>query len=122
MTEDRIAATSRSAISLADVAYLCRIPRMFRAGGKSAQQLVREGRITPSALTIDAIKSALDEDPRLIDEWQQWSQDKRTPGWFLTVENDPRVIGRLPEGDRLVFPDPISACAEFILRELEALA
>ena len=77
--------------------------------------------MAPAALTIDAIKSALDEDPRLVDEWQQWSQDKRTPGWFLTMENDPRVIGRLPEGDRLVFPDPVTACAEFILRELQTL-
>jgi hypothetical protein len=95
---------------------------MFRARGKSLRQLVREGRMAPSALTLEAVKSALDEDPRLIDEWQQWSQDKRAPGWFLTIENDPRVIGRFPQGDRLVFPDAVTACAEFILRELQALA
>ena len=122
MTENRNAPTSGSAIALADIIYLCRIPRMFRAGGKSARQLVRECRMVPSALTVEAIKSALDEGLRLIDEWQQWSQGKRALGWFLTIENDPRAIGRLPEGDRLVFPNPVIACAEFILRKLHELA
>jgi hypothetical protein len=75
----------------------------------------------PSALTLDAVKSALDEDPRLIGEWELWSQDKRTTGWYLRIEQGSHVVGRFPEGDRLIFPDAVTACAEFIIRELQAI-
>jgi hypothetical protein len=107
------------AILDADVVYLCRLPRMFRGGTHSAHTLVHRGRISPRSLTRDAVRAVLEADPKLIDEWQGWSQDKRTSsGWFLEFENGAHVVGRLPDGYRITFPDATSACTEFILREL----
>jgi len=97
VTKDRAATTAS-----AGILYFCRIPRMFRAGGKSARQLVREGHMATNALTINALKSVLNDEPQLIDEWQQWSEDKRTSGWFLTFENGSHVVGHHPKGERLV--------------------
>jgi hypothetical protein len=92
---------------------------MFREGTESAHKLVHKSRTGPEALTVDAVKAVLGADPQLIDEWQRWSQDKRTSsGWFLDNQDGSLVVGHLPRGDRLVFPDATSACAEFILREL----
>lgn len=60
-----------------DVAYLCRLPRIFRGGTESARNLVHKSRTNPKLITVEAVKAALDADPGLIDDWQRWSEDKR---------------------------------------------
>jgi hypothetical protein len=75
--------------------------------------------MNPRSLTHDAVRAVLDADPQLVVEWQGWSQDKRTSsGWFLEFENGAHVVGRLPDGQRVTFPDAATACTEFIIREL----
>jgi hypothetical protein len=108
--------------ALEDVAYLCRLPRTFRHGAESAYDLVHRSRTRPDTITVDAARAVLDAEPELISEWQRWSADKRTSsGWFLNYENDKHVVGYIPGGERLAFPDAASACAEFIIRELRAI-
>lgn len=108
--------------ALEDVAYLCRLPRLFRGGTDSAHKLVHKSRTRPEVITVDDIKAVLSTDPQLIDEWQRWSEDKRTSsGWYLESQDGSHVVGSLSRGDRLEFPDAASACAEFILRELRVI-
>lgn len=105
-----------------DVAYLCRLPRMFRVGTESARKLVHKSRTNPKLITVEAVKAVLDADRGLIDDWQRWSEDKRvSSGWYLGYENGSHIVGYLPHGDRLAFPDATSACAEFIIRELRSI-
>ncbi len=102
-----------------DIAYLCQLPRMFREGAESAYKLTHKSRTSPEVITVDTVKAVLGTDPQLIDEWQRWSQDKWTSsGWYLENQGGSHVVGHIPRGDRLVFPDAASACAEFIVREL----
>lgn len=105
-----------------DVAYLCRLPRTFRGGTESARTLVHKGGTDPNLITVEAVKAVLDADPGLIDDWQRWSEDKRvSSGWYLGYENGSHIVGYIPHGDRLAFPDASSACAEFIVRELRSI-
>lgn len=105
---------------LDDVAYLCRIPRLFRDGTESARMLVHQSRIRPEEMAVEAVSAILDADPQLVEEWQRWSEDKRTSsGWFLTHEKGSHVVGHLPDGHRLVFADAVSACADFVLKEIQ---
>jgi hypothetical protein len=95
---------------------------MFREIGTiSARQLVRKSRTDPTLITVEAVKAVLNADPKLIDEWLLWSEDKRSPAWFWYDENGSYVVGHYPRGDRMVFPDATSACAEFIIRELRSI-
>ena len=105
-----------------DVAYLCRLPRIFRGGTESARNLVHKSRTDPRLITVEAVKAVLDAEPALIDDWQRWSEDKRvSAGWYLGYENGSHIVGRYPSGDLLAFPDATSACAEFVVRELRSI-
>jgi hypothetical protein len=105
-----------------DIAYLCRLPRTFRQEAESAYALVHRSRTAPEKISIEAVRAVLDADPQLIGEWQRWSEDKRpSSGWFLDYQNGSHIVGHLPRGPRLTFPDAASACAEFIVRELKAI-
>ncbi len=104
-----------------DVVYLCGIPRMFRGGTESPYQLVHKSRTSPVELTVDAVKAVLDGDLQLIEDWQRWSEDKRSAGWYLDSRGGSHVVGYVPTGERLVFGDAVSACATFIVRELRAI-
>jgi len=102
------------------IALLCRMPRLFRGGTESARTLVRRSSIRPEEMTVSAVTAVLNEDPQLIEEWQRWSDDKRTSsGWFLSHENGSHEVGHLPDGHRRAFADAVSACADFVLKEIQ---
>ena len=94
---------------------------------------------SPDALTRQAVLEVLRRKPTLIDEWQTWSEDKRTDGWGFEGAEKPyrvfnlSVFGRrlnrytlIPEkivvNEKLDFSDRAEACAEFIVREIQAIA
>jgi hypothetical protein len=71
------------------------------------------------------IRAALGRCPQCVEEWMQYSEDKRTmSGWYV-AHNDEGCyeIGYLTErGDlqqRLVYKENVDACAAFVKRELE---
>jgi hypothetical protein len=85
------------------------------------------------------VLEVLRREPALIDEWQTWSENKRTDGWgFQGAEKPYRVFnlsifGRRPNrytiipekivvNDSFDFSDRAEACAEFIVREVQSIA
>jgi hypothetical protein len=120
---------------------LCHLPIDFHEGNRSPRELVRSSGLvnSPQILTREAVLEVLRRQPALIDKWQAWSDDKRTDGWgFQSAEKpyrvfDLSVFGRrlnrhtlIPEkiviNDSLDFSDRAEACAEFIVREIQAIA
>lgn len=107
------------------VASVCRIPVAFRQlGGKSLHQLIAESGYWEMSdqLSAVAIERCLRQSPELVDDWLGYSADKRTSGgWYFVDEGAHFVVGQI-QGQRLVFADPLVACAEFILREVGAVS
>jgi hypothetical protein len=103
------------------------IPHDYHAFNKSKFQLVMESgyaeiyeQITEMVLT-DALAGQLHR----INEWVQYSEDQRTSeGCFLRKETDHYCMGTFSTKDGYretltIYPDPKSACAAFIKREIE---
>jgi hypothetical protein len=77
--------------------------------------------VTP--LTRDVLLAVLRIEPNLVEAWLTHSVDKRTSsGWYFSTDHTSSVVGFYPDGPRSTFADPIEACAEFILREVDELA
>jgi hypothetical protein len=106
---------------------LCNLPREFRrVRTKSIVQLLREyGYFEQHGeLTREAIVEVLESDPFLIEDWIGYSADKRTSsGWFLLPNGRVGYLGRERHPTNILLQpvsnDLPSACAEFIIREVE---
>lgn len=107
------------------VAAICTVPRDVRAGAGSPVHLVhRSGyRAVRDTITAAEIRQQLSNDPSLIDEWENWSLDKRTSeGWYLLLYGAGGRVGYLGRIDpEVFFPSRSEACAEFILREIASI-
>lgn len=106
------------------VERICRLPVDFYAGSKSMSQLVAESGISACLilLTVSNITGYLTAHPDLVEQWLLWSADKRvTSGWYFTRDADNFVVGFYPQGEVLTLRDPAVACAEFVVREVNAL-
>jgi hypothetical protein len=61
--------------------------------------------------------------PEAIDQWEGWSDDKRTTsGWYLRKKDNIYIVAFFPKNDSvkpIEFSDPAKACAVFIIKELE---
>jgi hypothetical protein len=105
---------------------ICQLPVLFRStDDRSMLDLLAITGYTPglTRLTRDALLAALRVEPALVDVWLTHSVDKRTPsGWYFSSEQGASVVAFHPDGPRFAFADPIEACAEFILREVDGLA
>jgi hypothetical protein len=105
------------------IEQICRLPvdcKTMRT--KSALQLVQESGFfeNPSALLQSEVESYLREHSDLVHDWLIWSADKRTDrGWYFLEEAGHFVVGYYPLGDQITFSDPVKACAEFVIRELD---
>jgi hypothetical protein len=60
--------------------------------------------------------------PKLVDEWQLWSEDKRVPSGWVFSRGEESEVFFFPGGERLRFRDQVEACAEFIVREIGSLS
>lgn len=108
------------------VTRVCDLPVQFKARGTvSVLDLVDESgyRADPASLTVDAVCAHLRGHPDLVDAWLAYSEDKRTSaGWYVTQRSgDTFEVGHYPEGDRISVTGPVSACAEFIVREVRSI-
>jgi len=76
-------------------------------------------------LTVEGVQRCLQEDTTLVDEWLQWSQNKRTSaGWFIikNLSGEGYSIGSLCRNEGVSVHDPLEATAVFIVRELSEMA
>jgi hypothetical protein len=66
------------------------------------------------------LAAVLEANPALIDEWLAYSEDKRTSlGWGLEATEEADWLVSTLQGQSERFPSPSTACAEFVLRELD---
>lgn len=69
------------------IAAICAIPRRCCHEEKSMRDLVAESGYyrVETILTSESLHSHLKAEPSLIEDWERWSQDKRTSGgWYMT--------------------------------------
>jgi len=107
------------------VKKICRLPLDFHAGSKSMAELVSESGVSahPEALAVASVVARLNGQPELVDAWLDWSANKRvTSGWYFAQEGSHFVVGFHPNGESLAFDDPALGCAEFVVREVWAVA
>lgn len=109
------------------VINVCEMPVQFRARcDVSMMQLVRESGLieSPEALTLGAVSDYLRQHEHLVEAWMMLSKDKRTSsGWYFVESSEVSFeVGYSPDGPRHFFCDRVQACAEFIVREANAIA
>ena len=94
----------------------------------------------PAILTSNAVQDVLRANPTLVDEWVVYSDNQRCDGWvFREKDGEYEVYRKSIEGavevdtntwrggqyivhERFTFDDRIEACAEYVVREVQALA
>ncbi len=77
-------------------------------------------------ITENEINQVLQIQPHLVNEWLQWSKNKRTNnGWYFTKGDDEKCfVGHYPESEEfkeINTSDEFYACAAFIKRESERI-
>jgi hypothetical protein len=111
-----------------DILGLILIPRKFhQRGNVSIYDLLKETDYIEmhDQFSEESIREILAQHPECVDEWQIYSQDKRTSsGWYFEQEDKSSYIvgyfgGKEGENIQLRFADRIAACAAFIKRESE---
>ena len=101
---------------------ICNLPAEFRNGSKSAYEIVHDAGIDPRTLTPESISAVLLSKPELVSDWLHWSEDKRsTPGYYFLAEGNSYVVGHYPSDEQLKFSDPIAACADFVVKEVNSI-
>lgn len=79
------------------------------------------------SINEDKVKEALEQQPKYIDQWLSWSEDKRGgSGWYFIKSGGQKyVIGFLNSdtiiSEKVEYSDKNSACAAFIKREAESI-
>ena len=107
------------------VKRICRLPVDFYGGSKSMVQLVAESGIGAclALLTVANIEAYLSMHPYLVEDWLRWSANKRVAsGWYFKRQANHFVVGLYPKGETLTLSESALACAEFVVREVNALA
>jgi hypothetical protein len=73
--------------------------------------------------SIEEILSALKNQPGLVENWINYSQDRRkTPSWYFSRDGNKFKVGYMPtslERNEGIYDDAYFACALFIKLELE---
>jgi hypothetical protein len=71
------------------------------------------------------IFSCLEAQKEKIDQWFDWSENKRVnTGWYLKEESEKFIVGYIKEGGNLngsTYSDKRKACASFIKKEIETI-
>jgi hypothetical protein len=108
------------------VERVCFIPRDMRADENVSPMtlFVRSGYLdAPDSLTVESVLAFLRSTPEAVDEWILHGENKRTAdGWQFYRKGAGFEIRLAPDGEREWFDSPDVACAEFIVREMKALA
>jgi hypothetical protein len=106
------------------------IPRRFNdLGNVSVYSLLKKSGYFEAhdQISEDAIHQAILDHPECLDDWVQYSEDKRTTGWYIQNRQDGTyAIGYIPPTGKenltpINYRDKTSACAAFIKREIESI-
>ena len=119
-----------SAEAIADAVVL--LPRRYHEGQLSPYDILKgTGYFDRHAdVSEQLIARALSNDPRLLDEWVQYSDDQRTDsGWFIREEPHGYLVAYFPkqrtgpdlEINRTRYADKLSACAAFVKHHIETI-
>jgi hypothetical protein len=105
------------------VERVCRLAEDFYRGRKSMVQLAVDSgvRACRGALATELLASYIAAHPDVVEDWLSWSANKRvTSGWYFKRDGNRFVVGHHPDGDMFTFAEPSIACAEFVVREVNA--
>ena len=77
-------------------------------------------------ISEEEIRAALVRCPECVEEWTQYSEDKRTSGWYIIQDDEGRYeVGSVAEnGERsnqIWLDSRLDACASFVRHELESI-
>ena len=108
------------------IAAICEFPATLESSGLSIRETLSAMPYDDvrSNLTVSDLTEYLRAHPSTIDTWRRYSADKRTSsGWYFVFESA-WFVGHIGS-DRGVaaesFDDPATACATFILREIDGI-
>lgn len=108
------------------IASVVRLPRSFRMLDVSIFSLLQDSGYSDVSdqITLEAIREALRAEPSLLEEWLEYSESQRTgSGWYLTRKLEGFQVGRYTGDGKDIYseeyPDGQTACASYILKELE---
>jgi len=80
---------------------------------------------SPQVVNRDRVLAYLKRNPALADEWQIWANEQRAQsGWAFWAKDGNYEVFHLSGAvnESLTFHDRLEACAEFVLREIRAIA
>ena len=106
---------------------VCNLPLDLQVADKSSLTLLQESKFADfhNDITKQDIKNYLSIYKNLIENWQIWSEDKRTWGCYLSISSDKYFVGSLDKDGKenlsKSFTTAEDACAEFILREVSLI-
>ena len=111
------------------VAQIVTLPRRFHSLGNTSMFSLLDGTGyfgSHDQISEADIRAALVRSAECVEEWIQYSEDKRTCGWYVMKINEGwyeighvTVRGDLQE--RRKYEDCIDACAAFVKREIESI-
>ena len=101
------------------------IPISCANGNKSFVTLLQDsGYLEFSDINLSELITALSVNEERVNDWFQWSADKRVDkGWFIIENAGNYAVGYSPATvgySQFVYDDIIEACANFILKEIES--
>jgi len=104
------------------------LPKTFNAVGTiSMNALLKETGYCEfhDLFSETAIADALSLNPEIINDWLEYSEDKRTSsGWYIKRgKKGAFIVGKVEmiENSEMTYTDKIKACAAFIKREVETI-
>ena len=105
---------------------ICQLPIDFKTTNKSIFNLATESKFQDSYqnITTKDIYNYLSNHKDLITIWGIWSDDKRTTGYGLSIDNDFGIAYMNAKGETIFeknFDSAIDACSEYILREIGSI-
>jgi hypothetical protein len=104
------------------------LPNRFKTANASIYALLKYSGYFEmhDRITTESIREALSEHPDYIDDWIQYSEDKRCgSGWFILPNGTGHQVGFYSSKAGITqttnYSDRLEACATFIKNEIEAV-
>ena len=102
------------------------LPKEYENVNKSTISIVQESGYFElyNKINEEQIAAMLQNHPQTIENWLQWSEDKRSGGWYFTKGGENEYgVGYYPDYnfDFMDFSDKFKACAAYIIREIEMI-
>jgi hypothetical protein len=111
------------------IEQIVRLPGQFHSLGNVSMVSLLEATgyfVLHDQISEADIRAALVRCPECVQQWFQYSEDKRTSGWYLTHNDEGCYeIGYVTQrGDcqqRVVYQERVDACAAFVKCEIEEI-